>query len=247
MTMKNIHFRFKRKWKRSELMLFLEQLSLYVSSGLPIDRALKVIEEGSTEKRRPELVSMRLLVESGSRPSVVFARHLTSSQTIITIIEQGELSGEFGKALASAHMLLEKGDELSKRCLSALAYPVVIGIFAGLLTLGLVRGVMPQIIPLLIGLHVPLPLLTRVVIALSQGLMTYGVLIVGVGSFFIIVVHICYKRYGSVRKLAGYLPPIMWHTYRCWHPCFFGIYECRSRHIVYSTSEFTSEKSTHSI
>ena len=96
------------------------------------------------------------------------------SPTIAGLIEHGEDSGELAKALTLAKSILEREDALVKTCLSAMAYPSIIGIFATLMTVGLMKGVMPQIIPLLESLHVQLPLLTVAVIFLSENLIKYG-------------------------------------------------------------------------
>jgi type II secretory pathway component PulF len=216
--------RFKRKWKRREIILLLEQLGLYISSGLTLDRTIQIITENSPVHLKKDLVEIVQAVEAGTLFSRIFSERITSHGSIIGVIQQGEQSGELGKAFLSAHVLLEKRDELTKKCLSALAYPVVIGIFATLLTIGLVRGVMPQIIPLLMSMHVELPLLTRVVIALSQGLITYSIylcvgIVIGVGLF-----RLSYTRCLPLKRVVhvGILHvPLVGHTFRIyWHALF---------------------------
>jgi type II secretory pathway component PulF len=83
-----------------------------------------------------------------------------------------------------------------------MAYPAVIGVFAGLLTIGLVRGVMPQIIPMLKSLNIELPLLTRLVIMLSEGMIGYGAY-AATGSVFIAVIAcFLYKKSRPFKKFS---------------------------------------------
>jgi type IV pilus assembly protein PilC len=163
------------KWKRRDILVFLEQLGLYISAGLALDRTLQLLEEFAHANRKSSIATLLKDIQKGVAFSKTFSDHISSQGILVGIIRQGERSGELGKAFVSAHALLEKRDELSKKCISALAYPCVIGVFALVLTIGLVKGIMPQIIPLLLSLHVQLPLLTRIVIHVSQGFITYGV------------------------------------------------------------------------
>jgi type II secretory pathway component PulF len=217
--------RWKRKWKRREIILLLEQLGLYTSAGLTLDRSLRIVGEHSVGHRKKHVMSMIMAVEAGTLFSRVFSQYITANGSVIGMIQQGEQSGELGKAFQSAHLLLEKSDELTKKCFSALAYPIVIGIFAVLLTIGLVRGVMPQIIPLLMSMHVKLPLLTRIVIATSQGLISYSIYVTLGGLLGVVLARILYKRFFSIKKAAHasiLLIPLIGSSLRTyWQAMFF--------------------------
>jgi type II secretory pathway component PulF len=190
----------KRKWSRKELILFLEQLSLYISSGLPLNKALGIISESNT-RRTKEIAHIQELIERGHSFSSACERYMSSVQAVNALIHQGELSGELASALNLSRELLERSDELTKKCLSALAYPLVIGVFALLLTVGLVRGVMPQIIPLLLSLHIKLPLLTRLTIFVSGVLISQGIFIL-CGVFIASMAYMyAYKQYTAFRSL----------------------------------------------
>lgn len=161
-------------WKRREAILLLERLQAYASSGLSIDRSLQILEEGASKRQKASLRQMRREVESGRSLGDSMAAGIRLPATVLSLIRHGESSGRLPESLSAARTMLEHGEDLKKKLGSAMAYPVVIGIFAALLTLGLVRGVMPQIIPMLVSLHVELPILTRIVIACSEGLIGYG-------------------------------------------------------------------------
>jgi len=163
-----------KPFSNSELILFFERLSLYIVSGLTLDKTLLVICEGLKEKQKFSIDNIRTGIMSGNLLSEMFRKHLKTSDTISGLVENGENSGRLAEALNYAKQLMEQENELRKKCMSAMAYPIIIGIFAGILTIGLMRGVMPQIVPMLRGLHVELPLLTKIVIALSDGFLLYG-------------------------------------------------------------------------
>lgn len=188
----------KKQWKRSEIALLLERLELYVEAGLPVDQALRMsLKEGwpGADHVREAAAS----VESGSSLSRSLTRHLGVSGSIASLIAHGEASGVLGKSLGSARNVLEREDELKKKCLAALAYPTIVGIFASALTIGLVRGIMPQMIPLLKGLRVPLPFLTRTVIFISENILTYGVYVVVLGLIVSVLFKVAYAKWEPFR------------------------------------------------
>lgn len=188
-------FEWRRRWSRREKILFLERLELYVSAGLTINRALEISRNGLKKSRRLSVERVLFVVESGGLLSRALLENLNLPKTISGLIEHGESSGDLAKALNSARALMEREDELFKKCASAMTYPVIIGIFAALLTIGLVRGVMPQIVPMLKGLHVQLPVLTRVVIFCSETLTSYGLYLLGATILFGLTVVWLYRKY----------------------------------------------------
>jgi type II secretory pathway component PulF len=188
------------QWKRRDILFLLERLELYLSSGLAIDKTLAMISSGMKPSHKKAVADICADVISGQPLSKSFAQSINISKNICGLIEQGELSGRLGQSVAAAHALLEREDELYKKCMSAMAYPVIIGVFSSLLTLGLVRGVMPQIIPMLKSLNVRLPLLTRIVIWFSEHLISYGLYIFLAGIVCIVLHSIMLKKYGSYRN-----------------------------------------------
>ena len=182
--------------------MLLERFDLYISSGLSVDQTLRIIR-GDLGSRQAACVTIILSsVEAGGKLSGALKQYVGLRESISSLIEHGESSGELASALHAAKTLLEREDELVKKCLSAMIYPSVIGLMAIVLTLGLIRGVMPQIIPMLRGLHVQLPLLTRVVMMVSEGLLSYGLFICGGCIFLGIVVILIYRKYPAIAELS---------------------------------------------
>ena len=187
-------------WKRREVILFVEQVSLYLSAGLALNEALGIIGKYTKKHRVKTISQMREDVESGISFGRAFSDHISPKSAVLALIEQGEQSGHLAESLMSAHSLLERSDELTKKCISAIAYPLVIGIFATLLTIGLVRGVMPQIIPLLLSLHVKLPFITRATIFISNIISRLGLWILIFFACCLVGYSYVYKKYPRFRS-----------------------------------------------
>ena len=189
-----------KKWWRKDTILFLERLELYVSAGLTINRALGISTEGIPARQKMAIQHSLGIVESGGLLSKALTESIGLPKTIAGLIEHGESSGELVKALGVAKSLMEREDELLKKCTSAMAYPVIIGVFASLLTIGLVRGVMPQIIPMLMSLHVQLPLITRVVIFVSESFLSYGLCAAVATAIVVAALMLLYKKSKGFRS-----------------------------------------------
>ena len=175
-------------------MLFLEQTGLYLSSGLAIDKALELIVDTIPKRRKIAVQRFKVDIESGGSFSKLFGMYVSNSTAVCGIVRQGELTGELAGACEAVKEMLERAEELSRKTLSAMIYPAVILVVSILMTLGLIRGVMPQIVPLLTGLNADLPLLTSIVMAISDLLEKYGILL-AIGTLIMIVsLRIAYKK-----------------------------------------------------
>jgi len=117
------------------------------------------------------------------------------------MIEYGELSGKLNRSINLSIKLLTKEDELFKKCLNALLYPVFIGSFSLILTLVLVQKVLSQIIPLINSLNVDLPVITRIVIAFSSVIKNYGLYIIIATIVLFTVARYAYGRSSLVKKI----------------------------------------------
>jgi type IV pilus assembly protein PilC len=195
----------KNKWKRKDIIILLERIEIYFSSGLEINKTLMIIEDSLKAKQKTSISKLIKHIESGLPLYGGLENIIGISRTTAGLIEYGELSGSLTKALLMAKTLLEKEEELFKKCINALIYPSVIGVFAILLTIGLVRGVMSQIIPLLKSLKVDLPFITRLTISISEIINNYGLYILIALIILLLSFKFINKRYIRFRRFFQYL------------------------------------------
>ena len=167
----------KSKWNRTETILFLEKLEMYVSAGLPINKVLHLLSENHDKHKQLAISNIARDFEKGQLLSYCFGNHIGLSTIVCHMIEYGELSSKLNRSIALSISLLTKEDELWKKCLNALLYPVFIGSFSLILTFVLIQKVLSQIIPLLNSLKVDLPFVTRIVIFVSDLFRNYGLYI----------------------------------------------------------------------
>lgn len=180
-------------------MLLFERLSIYLHAGMTVDRAFLSAEEGVSRKAAYALRLVRTEIEQGVSLATALSRHVRLSDVISCLIRHGESSGSMANVFSVSFKILEREDELFKKIASAMAYPMIIGLFTVVLTIGLVRGIMPQIIPVLKSLHVDLPLVTRIVMEISEKFLMYGLY----GSIAFVLLFFCsvfvYRKYDFVK------------------------------------------------
>lgn len=154
--------------------MLLERLELYCGAGMPLDKALLAAGEGGSTKHQASLSRAAESVSNGIPLAKSLAGAIIIPGAVLGLIEHGQSSGRLVDMIGSARSLMDRGEDLKSQCVSAAIYPCVIGSLAVLLVIGLVKGVMPQIVPMLLGLRVELPLLTRMVMAASDAVGKYG-------------------------------------------------------------------------
>jgi type II secretory pathway component PulF len=192
--MKTHHVTRFKKWSRRDLVVFFERLELYFASGLAIDTALHLCEEGARIAHANALEFLKKHIESGSTLSSGLVKYLGLSKTLSGIISQGENTGNLTAAIKLTRNSIEKQDELIKKCVSSMIYPCVIGGFCVIFVIGLMRGVMPQIVPMLQGLHTELPIISRVMISCSKAITDYGLYGGAIFVLLTITAVILYKK-----------------------------------------------------
>jgi len=116
-----------------------------VSSGMTILRALYVLEAQTENKKLcGELVEVRKHVEAGLPLSDALERFpKTFSPLFIAMTRAGETGGLLEESLIRIADQLEKEDSLRRQVKSAMAYPIVIFVFAAAVMLGMVAFIVP--------------------------------------------------------------------------------------------------------
>ena len=159
--------------KRSELINYFVQMSLLLRAGITMPNALdRLAEDFKGTKFGGVLATLREKVVSGSplhQSMGEFPR--VFSQEITAIVQAGEISGRMPEVFESLSSYYEWLDQLVGDIRQALIYPLMV-IGASLsLVLMLFTFVVPKFVGLLTELSLKVPLLTQIVMAISNALL----------------------------------------------------------------------------
>lgn len=166
----------RRVFGATGLAVWTRQLAGLVGSGLPIERALTALADEAEDQRQAELLAqLKAEVNAGSP----FARALASAprefdEVYRAVVAAGEQSGALGPVLERLADDLEQRQELRAKLIGAMAYPAIVSLIAVLIVIFLVSYVVPQIASVFTSSKRALPLLTIVMLGISDFVRHWG-------------------------------------------------------------------------
>lgn len=157
-----------------QLTLFTRQLAT-LSAVSPLEEALRTISRQS-EQDHVRSIAARVAdgVIEGRRLGDALGREPKSFPPLYrAMVSAGESSGSLPDLLERLSALLERQAQLRSKIISALAYPIVLTLVAIGVVAALMIAVVPKVVEQFDDVGQQLPLLTRIVIAISSFLASY--------------------------------------------------------------------------
>jgi general secretion pathway protein F len=166
----------RRVFGSTSLAVWTRQLAGLVSSGLPLERALTSLSDEAEKAPERELVAtLRAEVNGGSSFAKALSQHPREfSDIYVAVIGAGEQSGNLGLVLERLADDLEEQQALKSKLIGAALYPAIVSLVAVVIVLFLVTYVVPQVAHVFAGSKRALPVLTVLMIGLSDFVRTYG-------------------------------------------------------------------------
>lgn len=158
------------KVKSKELVIFFRLLATMLNAGMSLVKSLKVLA-AQTNNKKFERVLMRIVVniENGQSLSGSLEEFPNIfSEAQIGMIHSGEATGKLNQILLQLAEQFEKSAALKSKIKGAMMYPAVIMSFVLIAGLVMMYFVVPQITAVFADSGVELPLLTRIVVAISD-------------------------------------------------------------------------------
>jgi general secretion pathway protein F len=166
----------RRVFKPLGLTIWTRQIAGLVSSGLPLERALtSLADEAEQDAQRYLVANLRAEVNGGATFARALAQHPREFSAIyVAVIDAGEQSGNLGLVLERLADDLEEQQALKAKLIGAALYPAIVTLVAIFIVLFLVTYVVPQVAQVFAGSKRALPLLTVLMIGLSDLARQYG-------------------------------------------------------------------------
>ena len=177
----------------TDLALLTRQLATLSKAGLPLEEALLAVSQ-QTEKPRVQsiLLGVRSCVMEGHTLASGFAEFPRVFPEIYrATVSAGEQSGHLDEVLERLADYTEGRELTRQKVLGAMLYPIVLTVMCFGIVTGLLVYVVPKVIEVFDTGKAQLPLMTRILIGVSDFLQTWGlwllaglvVVIVGVGRW----------------------------------------------------------------
>ena len=153
-----------------EKAVFYEHISNLLDGGVTL---LEALESFCAKVKNPlfynEAISLLRLIDSGDVMSIAMKKHpRTFDRSEVSIVEAGEQSGTMQKSFASLAEDVRNRDDLRRKLISAMTYPLIILGFLIMAILIVMVFVIPKLLPLFETAETELPFSTRSLIATSQ-------------------------------------------------------------------------------
>lgn len=168
------------RWRRAsrlsfkQLTLFTRQLAT-LTQVTPIEESLRTIARQSERQEVQAIVSrVADAVVEGRRLADALAREPRSFPPLYrAMVAAGESSGSLPDILERQSALLERQAAMRSKLLSALSYPAILTLVALGVVAALMIAVVPRVVEQFDNVGQQLPLLTRIIIALSSFLASW--------------------------------------------------------------------------
>jgi general secretion pathway protein F len=164
----------RRKLTAKELTLFTRQIATLVQVS-PLEEALRTI---SRQTERPHVRTITGAVHAGvlegRRMSEAMAREPKSFPALYrAMVSAGESSGTLPTILERLADLQERQAQVRAKVMTAMAYPAVLALVALFVVVALMMFVVPKVVEQFETVGQQLPLLTRIVIGVSELLVNW--------------------------------------------------------------------------
>jgi type IV pilus assembly protein PilC len=159
-----------KKIKPRSMQVFSRQFATMIEAGLNIVASLVILEDQTDDPYLADIIAeLRADVEGGLLLSQAMARHpKVFSELYVSMVQAGEASGMLDQVLDRVADQIEKETKLKRRVKGAMVYPTVVFTFASLVLVAMLMFIVPIFAKIFTELHGQLPLLTRIVLAVSN-------------------------------------------------------------------------------
>lgn len=175
---------------------FYHLLSVMVNAGIPMLNSIKALSQQSDTSPRLKIVLEELLhsVEGGKSLSESMLPYAdVFSEKEIGMIRAGEASGQLAMTLDNLASDTSKSAEIKKKIKSAMMYPIVVVVLLFGVITALMIFVVPKLTGLFAGMGAKLPLLTRIVVGISDFMVNNTIMLV-VGILGVIIGFLIFRK-----------------------------------------------------
>jgi type IV pilus assembly protein PilC len=171
---------FKQSIQQKEIVIFSRQVATLFEAGVSALKGFRLLAaENENPTFREELLNVSDSIEGGTSLSNSLQKHpKIFSPFFINMVKSGEESGKLNEVFLFLADYLDREYELRQKTKKALTYPMfVVGTFITIMTIMFVF-IIPKMTALFLENGAKLPLVTKIVIAISDFFVHYGVIFI---------------------------------------------------------------------
>ena len=192
---------------RQDLINFCFDMEQMIRSGIPLIDGLRDLRDTIDNPRfRDVLTGMTEDMEGGRVMSQCMTAHpQVFDEVFVGLVRAGEQTGRMSEVFASLTASLKWEDELASQTKRLLIYPALVLAVVAAVIVFLLLYVVPQVVGLLKTMGLGIPLQTKVLIAVSNAVIGYWPLVLGIPLALTVAAVVVVKRNAAAAYLWDYL------------------------------------------
>ncbi|MBU8916629.1 type II secretion system F family protein [Bacillus sp. FJAT-29953] len=161
--------------KLQDFVIYIRQFATLLKAGVTIVEATSVLAAQTESKALKRiLLDVEQELREGNPFSDAVSKHKkVFNSMFVNMVKAGEVSGNIDETLERLAEDFEKQHHTRQKVVSALTYPLVIGIIAIFAVIFLLVGVVPKFVTMFADMHAELPGITKFVLASSEFMKSY--------------------------------------------------------------------------
>jgi len=190
-------FATQRSIAAKDLSILSKQLALLVKSGISIEEGISILSEDSNIKKHTHKILESILadIRAGAPLSQALANYPDSFGAFYQgIVAAAEQSGQMAEVLTQLSVFLEKREALKQKAIGALIYPATLLSVSIAVIVFLMTYVVPQIVRVFESTKQKMPVITQVVMAVSNFLSQWGLSLLLIGLVATLVFKYMIRR-----------------------------------------------------
>ena len=180
-----------KKISSADLESFTRQLSSLLSAGVPLSRALNIIQrETPSAAAKEKWGEIHDLVIDGSSLADAMRQSPENFPAVyVAMVQAGETGGFLDIVLGEIAEFQARQRDLKSRTISALIYPLVLMVLALCVLIFLLVFFIPRFKIIFSGFGAQLPLLTRIIVGVSDNIAAYGPILAIIAAVGILLIR----------------------------------------------------------
>jgi len=180
-----------KKISSADLESFTRQLSSLLAAGVPLSRALNIIQrETPSAAAKEKWGEIHDLVIDGSSLADAMRQSPENFPAVyVAMVQAGETGGFLDIVLGEIAEFQARQRDLKSRTISALIYPLVLMVLALCVLIFLLVFFIPRFKIIFSGFGAQLPLLTRIIVGVSDNIAAYGPILAIIAAVGILLIR----------------------------------------------------------
>jgi general secretion pathway protein F len=198
-------FRRSLKLNDTDLGWITRQLAGLLAAGLSLEAALgAIIDQLESHPAAAVLAAVRSDIRAGHRLCEAMSVHPRAFPSVyLALVEAGETSGELAAVMERLATYVESRSQLRNKVMTAFIYPAVVMFVAMAIVTFLLIYVVPQVVGAFNQTQQALPLLTRMLLVVSDFVQHWG-------GVTVVVMGLLYAGWRGLLRLPSFC--LRWHA-----------------------------------